>query len=345
MEEQQDSKKPRHNVSESLKRLSQSTRGGDFIVFFICLGIATVFWLFLSLYDEVERDYDIPLSIENVPDSVVIVESVPSAFNVVVQGKGVQFLKFIWHDVRPLRVNFKDYATSSGQFSIPRQKLDGLLRDYFGQGVKIVSLRPESVKAAYTSNIGRKVPIELITDIQTNMQYVISGPIKANVDSVMLYSANELPRDLLSVTSYPLVRSGLKDTMNFVVKIRPIEGVRIIPDQIEVQVPVEPLISKKRTVPIEVLNAPDDVRLITFPSSAEVTYLVPMSQYGKDLTIRLFVDYSSLNRELQKVPVQSSAVSGVFRNFSFKPDSVEYIIETKQQIPAESIPSQPVAEH
>lgn len=316
-----------------LKYITKSTKGSDVIVFVVCLCIATVFWLFLSLYDEVERDYDIPFVIENQPDSIVIVDALPASFNIVVQGKGVQFLHFLWHDVRPLKVNFKDYTTSGGYFTIPRQKLDALFREYFGQGIKIVSLRPENVRAAYTSNVGKKVPLEISADIQTNMQYVISGPITANIDSVMVYSANEIPASLTSVTTYPLIRSGLKDTTEYTLKIRPVDGMRIIPDQVTVRVPVEPLIAKKRVIPIEVQNLPDDVRLITFPSVVEVSYLVPMSQYSRDLNVRMLVDYSTINRESQKVKVYSSAISGVFRNFKFSPDSVEYIIETLRNTP------------
>lgn len=328
MDEQKD-KIPEHVIHNPLKSHNISRRYSDMLVFLVCVGIASVFWLFLSLYEEVERDYDVPFVVENVPDSIVIVETVPSAINVMAQGKGVQFLKFFWKDVRPMKVNFADYALRSGTFSIPRQKLEGLLRDYFGQGVKIINLRPESIKAVYTSNVGRKVRLDIECDVQTNLQYVISGPIKANVDSVMLYSATDIPRSLDAVSTYPLVRTGLKDTTVFTVKIRPIEGMRIIPDQVRITVPVEPLIAKKRSVPIEIMNQPEDVKLIIFPSSAEVNYLLPMSAYNTESNVRLFVDYASINRESKKVKVQSSSVPGLFRNFTFKPDSVEYIIETK----------------
>ncbi len=310
----------------------KSTRGGDLLVFIICLGIATVFWLFLSLYDEVEKDYDVPFEIENLPDSIVIVDPLPQTINVVVQGKGVQFLRFLWHDLPALKVNFENYSSSSGYFSIPRQKFDGLFRDYFGQGVKIVSIRPESVRSIYTSNVGRKLPVIIKCDLQPNMQYVISGPVKSDVDSVMVYSATDLPRDLAAVETYPVVKSGLKDTTELIVKIRPVEGLRIIPDQVKLTVPVEPLIAKKRTVPIDVVNVPDDVRLITFPSSAEVSYLVPMSEYGRETSLKLFVDFGAIDRASQKVRVQAIPGAAGLKNLSFKPDSVEYIIEAKQGI-------------
>lgn len=328
MTAQNDTDKP-HKSRSAIQRLAHSTKGTDLIIFIICVGIASIFWLFLSLYEETEKDFEVPFVIENVPDSIVIVEPVPASFNVMAQGKGVQFLKMLWHDVAPLKVNFKDYARN-GQFTLSRQKLDALLRDYFGVGVKVPSVKPESVKAAYTSNRGKRVPLELDCDVQTNMQYVISGPIEANVDSVMIFSATDATRSISKVTTYPLIRAGLKDTTVFRVKIKPIEGVRIIPDAVTVKVPVEPLIAKKRTIPIEVMNVPADVRLLTFPSTAEISYLVPMNAYNKEANVRLFVDYASINRESKKVRVQSSAISGIFRKFSFRPDSVEYIIESRR---------------
>ena len=57
----------------------------------------------------------------------------------------------------------------------------------------------------------------------------------------------------------------------------PMDGMRIIPDRVIVTVPVEPLIVKKKKVRIDVTGLPDGVGLITFPSVAEVSYLVPMS--------------------------------------------------------------------
>lgn len=329
MEKQPIENNPKKKSAKQFSKFTGSAKGGDLLLLLVCIGIASVFWLFLSLYEEIERDYDLPIKIENVPDSIVIVENTPATVNVVAQGKGVQFLKFLWRDLPPLKINFKEFAGSSGVLNVSRQKFEALLRDYFGQGVKILSLRPETIKAQYTSNVGRKVELEIDCDIQPSFQCVISGPIVANVDSVMLYSANDLPRELTSVATYPLIRSGLKDTTEYVVKIKPIEGVRVIPDQVKITVPVEPLIAKRRTLYIDVINQPEDIKLVTFPSTVEVNYLLPMSAYNNEAPIKLFVDYNTINRETQKVKVQTTNLSGLYRNFTFKPDSVEYIIESR----------------
>ena len=63
----------------SFKRFARSTKGSDLIIFIVCLGIASVFWLFLSLYEEVERDFDVPLEIEQIPDWPGATSSQPSS--------------------------------------------------------------------------------------------------------------------------------------------------------------------------------------------------------------------------------------------------------------------------
>ena len=56
------------------------------------------FLVFLSLDSEQQRDYDVPVEIENVPDSITMLGRVPSSLNVSVQGKGYQLIRFMGQD-------------------------------------------------------------------------------------------------------------------------------------------------------------------------------------------------------------------------------------------------------
>ena len=150
------------------------------------------------------------------------------------------------------------------------------------------------------------------------------------MDSVTLYSVADLPRSLKFVSTEPIVKSDLNDTMRYEVAVKPISGVRIIPDKVVVTVPVEPLISRKRNVRIDVNNMPEGVSLITFPSKIEISYLVPMSAYNDDYQMKAYVDYRNVKPSRRKLPVTISAVPSVYHNVSFSPDSVDYIIENSK---------------
>ncbi|MCM1483975.1 MAG: hypothetical protein NC043_06540 [Muribaculaceae bacterium] len=314
-----------------VKRTLRSTKGKNVLLYLLFVCVAFVFWVFLSLDAEIQRDFEVPVELENVPDSVVIIGDVPSQFNVVVQAKGSQLLTFMWGKMPVMKIKFSQTSGSKGKFSMTRSKLDARLRDYFGQGVQILSLRPDSLKFAYTSSAGRRLPIKLTTDIKPNLQCIISGPIRCSADSVTVYSSGDFPRDLTEITSEPIVLSDIKDTTVVTVDLKGAPGIRIIPDKVTVTVPVEPLISRRRKVGVEIRNLPEGMGMITFPSAVEVSYLVPMSRYHEDIPLKVYADYQSLTPGAQKLKVNVTLVPDMYRNVSVNPDSVEFIIEKPRE--------------
>ena len=314
-------------IIDKAKGAVHSSKGRDLLLYLMFVCVAFVFWFFLSLDSELQRDYDVPVEIENVPDSVTMLGIVPSEINVSVHGKGYQLIRFMWGKMPVMRVKFIEHITDGNVFALPRPKLESRLRDYFGQGVQIMSMRPDSLRLRYTTVPGVTVRLDVDADIRTDLQYVLSGPIMANVDSVRVFAPNGLPSTVTAVTTEPLIKSGLRDTSRFEVAVRPMDGMRIIPDRVIVTVPVEPLIVKKKKVKIEVTGIPEGAGLITFPSVAEVSYLVPMSFYNDDYPVSAFVDFNSIDNRRQRAKLHLTPMPELYRNVMVEPDSVEYIIE------------------
>ncbi|MCM1522517.1 MAG: hypothetical protein NC039_07690 [Muribaculaceae bacterium] len=306
----------------------RSSRGRDVLLYLMFCAVAFVFWIFMSLDTERQRDFEVPFELQDIPDSVTIIGQLPPALSVSVKGKDSQLLKFSWGKQSTVKFKWNELADDD-ILLISHTKLDTKLRDYFGGNVQIVSFRPDSLKLNYTSQPGVKVLLNIQADIHPHLQYIVSGPITANVDSVTLYSATGIPHSLRMVSTEPLVKAGLKDTARYEVKVKPIEGVRIIPDKVTVTVPVEPLISRKRSVRIETLNVPEGTSLVTFPSVVEISYLVPMSAYNDDYPIKAFVDYNDTKLPGNKIPVSLSVIPSLYRNVSKSLDNVEYIIENE----------------
>ena len=301
-------------IIDKAKGAVHSSKGRDLLLYLMFVCVAFVFWFFLSLDSELQRDYDVPVEIENVPDSVTMLGIVPSEINVSVHGKGYQLIRFMWGKMPVMRVKFIEHITDGNVFALPRPKLESRLRDYFGQGVQIMSMRPDSLRLRYTTVPGVMVRLDVDADIRTDLQYVLSGPIMANVDSVRVFAPNGLPSTVTAVTTEPLIKSGLRDTSRFEVAVRPMDGMRIIPDRV-------------KKVKIEVTGIPEGAGLITFPSVAEVSYLVPMSFYNDDYPVSAFVDFNSIDNRRQRAKLHLTPMPELYRNVMVEPDSVEYIIE------------------
>lgn len=322
-------RKDLRHIATVSKRALRSRRGHDVLMYLLFACVAFVFWFFLSLDNEVQRDFEIPASIDNVPDSVVLIGDAPSRINVVVSGKGSQLLSFEWGHLPELKFKFADIGSNSNVFYLSKARLESRIKDYFGQSVQVISVRPDSIKVPYTTSAGKRLPLKVLTNIRTNLQCVINGPITSNTDSISLYSVNPIPWNLKYVETEPVVLNDIRDTTTVVVALKPIPGVKMIPDKVKVRVPVEPLIAKRRQTQIDVINLPAGVGFLTFPSVVDLNYLVPMSRYNDDYPFKAYVDYNSVNPSSSKVKVSLSPSPAIYHNVSLSVDSVEYVVEKK----------------
>lgn len=323
-------KEKARQIAEQISTSLHSNRGRDALTYLMFVAVAFVFWVFMSLDTEVQRDFEVPFEISEVPDSVTIIGQVPPSIAVSVKGKDSRLIRFLWGKLSTIKFKWCDNADDN-YINIPGVRLQTRMREYFGAGVELLSCRPDSVHIAYTAMPGVRVKLEVQSDIRPNLQYIVSGTPYADIDSVTLYSTTDIPHAVKSVSTEPIVKYGLKDTTRYEVKIQPIAGIRIIPDKVTVTIPVEPLIARKRTAMIEPQGVPEGKHLITFPSKVEVSYLVPMSAYNDDFPIKAFVEYEDVKKTGNKIPVSLSMLPSTYHSVSCSPESVEYIIEDVQR--------------
>ncbi|MDE5749284.1 MAG: hypothetical protein K2H87_00775, partial [Duncaniella sp.] len=160
----------------------RSNRGKDVLLYLMFVAVAFVFWMFLALDAERQRDFDVPLELTDVPDSVTLITMPPTQLSVSVKGKDSQLLRFMWGKPAPVKFKWDEYSADNLTV-VTHNRLDTRLRDYFGSNVQIVSFRPDSIAIPYTSLPGVRVKLTVQADIRPNMQYILSGPVRANVDS------------------------------------------------------------------------------------------------------------------------------------------------------------------
>ncbi|MBD5252177.1 MAG: hypothetical protein HDS49_04000 [Bacteroides sp.] len=318
-----------HNIISYVSAALHSSRGRDVLTYLMFVVVAFIFWVFMSLDSEMQRDFEVPVEISEVPDSVTMLVSPPTSLAVSVRGKDSQLVRFMWGKMSPLKFKWKDNVSGS-LLSVSSSRLDTKIREYFGSGVEMVACRPDSINVPFTTMPGVKVKLNIKSDIHPHIQYILSSAPYSDVDSVALYSATDIPHSIKSVSTEMIVKQGLKDTTQYEVGIQPIEGIRIVPDRVTVTVPVEPLISRKMTAVIEPEGVPQDKHLVTFPSRVEVSYLVPMSSYGKEFVLKAYVKYEDTRLPGNRLPVTLSTLPGFCHSVSFSPESVEYIIEEAQ---------------
>lgn len=312
-----------------LKEFLSSSKGRDILLYLVFVIISFAFWAILSLNNLIQDNYKVRFRITGIPQGVTMINDYPREFNVTVKNNGYVLLKYMIGDNPEITVDFKEYANGNGQILISRQELEDMLVAEFGSGTSIVSFSPESLSIKYTSLPGKKVPVEIFGDYVANFQYVVNGEIVAVPDSVTIYSDAGNLSAINKVRTEKIISRNLTDSLYVKIAIQNIKDVRAVPDSVDVMIPVEPLVTKRSSIPVIVKNLPENVSVVVFPSSVQVSYLLPMSLYNDRLDDKFeaSVDYGNIQGNKAKLPVRIEIAPEIYQNIQLETDSVEYVIE------------------
>ena len=313
------------NMRKFLLRLSNR----NFLVFVFFLVLSASFWLFLTLNDEYEKDFYVPVKLIGVPDNVVITTDLPKSFKVVVQDKGSQLLNYQYKGLPTLYVDFRNYDRNSGHVGVPISDLTKVLLQKLMPTTRLVSAKPDRLEYYFNNGLNVKLPVVLKSNLKPEKLYGISS-VQVVPDSVTVYALREQLDTMQSVSTVPLVMTNLSANQDLRVNLAKVRGAKCDPGSVRVCINVDQMTEKTVDVPVKWVNFPASKTLRTFPSKVKIIFQVGMSMYRKinaeDFT--LVVNYEDLLKEtdgnvhlyLKSIPVGVSHVRIV-------PNQVDFLIE------------------
>ncbi len=311
--------------------LMRSQRGRDVAMFLIFVVNSAILWIVLTLNEEEQHDFRMPLTITQVPDSVTLVSKGPEALSVNLRCRGTQLLKMTLGSPE-VQVDFRVYR-KDGLIRVSNTELKALVRNAAG-GSQVNLVYPDTLQLSYTSHAGHKLNVRPDYKVTAAPQSSLVGRPKVVPDTVMFYIANgeSVPDNYNRICTEPLRLVGLKQTTTRRVKLVTPPNTRAIPDSVDITFEVEPMIFKSRKVVIEPINVPSNIKLITFPAQIDAFFMVPMSAYASGNTnFRVVADYSTINilSSSNKIKLDLADVSDKLYNVRLSTDSAEYIIERR----------------
>ncbi|MDE6393034.1 MAG: YbbR-like domain-containing protein [Muribaculaceae bacterium] len=315
------------NIRSDWRRFKTSSQFHNVLMFLVFVAIATVFWFIIALNDNITETFRVRLNIVGVPDSVTFITDPPADLHVTVRDKGTNILRSGVIKNPTVDVSFRDYARD-GVFRLSAADLAAELKSDLGGAATITSASIDSLRLYYTLSPGKRVPVIVQADVSAASGYIIPGAPAPLTRQVRVYSYKDEIDTVNAVRTQRLVRNGLSQTSVFDVKLVPVPHVKIVPAQVQVRVPVEPLVHKEAFVNVEVENLPQGESLLLFPNKVPVSFYVPMSHFNDEyFPMRVVADYNETHATPgSRISVHVSDHAGILVNVELKTDSVEYTL-------------------
>ena len=203
---------------------------------------------------------------------------------------------------RAVRVEFDraDLRHKDGDhFFVMGNVMNNYLLQIFGDKVDVEGISTDTLHFYFSQENNKRVPVNFAGDFSYRSQYMASGPLKLEPDSVTVYGEQSRLDIVDHVSTTPLFVDDVHELQHGTLRLRRIKGVRISDDVVAYELPVSRYVEIRSELPVSVRNTPAGRHLDVFPSRATVILrcVFPVSRNPFD-SFDLFIDYADFASSL-----------------------------------------------
>ncbi len=324
-------------ISRVHERLSRFRPDRRVLVFLFFVALSAIFWFLNALGREYTVPVSYPVRYTNFPPNMVMVGELPSSLELTVNAHGYTLLRYyISRRLLPIVFDVNSFSlnrlpdTETRNFYILSSVAANRIAGQLGAGIEILEIRPDTLFFSFTDKVSRKLPVEPVVELVFRPQFMVKGNIRTEPDSVIVSGPATVVDTMSSVKTLPVIARGVNDAIRRRSAINEADMLEYSESAVWVNIPVEQFTEAGLRIPVEVINLPDTLLIITFPSEVSVSFLVALTDYEKvsRQQFRAEADYRSRVPGTGRLPVRLVKQPDFTRSVRYYPQSVDFIIET-----------------
>ena len=222
----------------------------------------------------------IPVRFVRVPKNVVLTSGDEDTLRFTVRDKGISLVTYFYKkEQQPVEIDFTRYANSAGTGVVPAADLLRLANTRLPASAKAISVKPEQVLFYYNNGEKKIVPVHYQGKVEPDMLYFISA-VTYSTDSVTIYASEDKLDSISTAYTEPIANRGFRDSLTINARLQPIEGVKMVPNQVTIHFQTDMLTEGTiDDIPVVGINMPEGKVLRTFPAKLAVSFVTGMKNY------------------------------------------------------------------
>ena len=314
------------------KKLKTFFFSKDILSFLLFLFISAIFWYVHALGKERETTITIPIHYVGVPLNMALTNDPPSEISVDIKDQGIRF--FDYGDVarNPMNIDISHLLIQKGEVFITPEQLKSRIVRYLKPTSTVLDFHPNSILIRYESLCHKTVPVEFLSKIELEHQYMLSSDITLHPNIVTVYGPKKVLDSLKYVRTELKSIENLNDTVSFNSNFVPVKSVQYSVNRTKVTIFVEQFTERKVQIPITTINCPENLLVRTFPAVVNATCTIGFSKFKNfnSSDIQVYLDYNELKSDVtSKHVLKIKSLSKNIKNIRISPLEVEYILEQK----------------
>lgn len=297
-------------------------------VFFTCLVLSGIAWVFTMLSNEYDFKVKQVLRYRNGPQKRAFYNLQSDTISATIRGTGWKMLfSRINFNAEPVTVDLhtldsRNFVVLSSQISEINARRES--------DQQIVSFDPDTLYFDLASRVTRRVPVQLVSKLDYQHQFMQSDDISIKPDYVTVTGPASLVNKISAWKTDTLKADSIGESIMQDINLKPSsEGsINIYPKAVRVIVPVDEFTEKTLEVPVKIIDK-GNYSVKVFPENVKVTFTTSLSKFAEtdadlfeatiDMDLWSKNGYSSLPVKLTRMPAYT-------RVLKIEPQNVDFIV-------------------
>ena len=317
-------------VKKLKKDIAASIKNKKINVFFLFFFMAFAILILTKLSKEYTNTVTFGINKVNVPKEVVVLNDSSLKLNVTLKTIGFKWLKY--YVTKPtITVDFsKDVSRTATSFVWDKSKLYQSETGQFGANVEILAISPDQLEFRYDTNLVKKVPVMLHTDVKFATGFDLEEGFELKPDSVVVVGPEVIASKVDTIHTETLVLKDVKTNILQSVKLKfpNTKDLEFSINQVSVSAKVDRFTEGTLKIPVSITNVPEGITLNYFPKEINVTFYTSLAHFNsvtaKDFKVEC--DYSTLANQQGFLVPRLTKMPKLVKSAKVAQQHIEFII-------------------
>lgn len=319
-------------LSKLKEKLIKSIRSRKLNVFGLFFLLALLFWSLTKLSKEYTETIPFEIVYKNVPEDHHVAIDSTDFVNVTLNSYGFNLFPYYFYKPK-LNIDFEsDVYIKNKSYIWNATENRTKLSAQFKSAVRIVSIKPDTLRFPFQALATKKVPVKSKIALQFAPGYDISSPPQITPDSVKIIGSKKILDKIKSVYTQDFEIKNINSDINVVVALDlsdSFDQLKISAKTIKLSADVQKFTEGTFEVPITIVNLPPDKKINYFPKTIPIAYTVSLDKYKnvKASDFKLECDYNNIKKTDKTFLIPKLVKSPeIVKSVRLKQKKVEFII-------------------
>lgn len=253
-------------------------------VFLLFLFSAFIILIFTKLSKEYTNTLSFGIKKINVPDNEVILKDSTQKLSVTLKTHGFNWLKY-YFSTPNVSIDFSNEVYKNQSTYVYTKSVSYLNeKKPFQNNVKLLSINPDTLVFKYDTNLIKKVPVNIETDISFLPGFDVLDHYTTIPDSVTVIGPHNIVKQINHIDAEKVTLKQVKEDISQTTKLvlpNASKDLKFSVKEVEFTANVEKFTEGVLTVPVKIINLPQGVSIKYFPKEVKVSYYTSLDNFSK----------------------------------------------------------------